>query len=66
MSLSMLKMWLSFGAMGAMAVSILFIMLSRYRLRNVFLKGITAVVAYVLMITSGLVMFYLVFSGPTN
>ncbi|WP_409298061.1 DUF2768 domain-containing protein [Peribacillus sp. SCS-26] len=59
------KMWISFAAMGFMAISILIIYLSRYKLKG-FLKIVTAVIAYVLMISAGLIMLLVVLSGPTN
>lgn len=65
MSLSMLKMWISIGAMGFMFISIIMIYLSRYKVKNGVIKFITAFIAYVLLIFSGLIIFYVVVSGPT-
>lgn len=64
MSPALLKMWISFAAMGFMFVSILLIYLSRYKLKGIF-KMLTAIVAYILMIFSGIIIFFVVFSGPT-
>ncbi|KUP06584.1 hypothetical protein Q73_08210 [Bacillus coahuilensis m2-6] len=63
---SMMKMWISFASMGFMFVSILIIFLSRYKLNNKILKFTTALIAYLLMISGGLMMIYIVFSGPTG
>ncbi|KIL48072.1 DUF2768 domain-containing protein [Jeotgalibacillus campisalis] len=59
------KMWISFGSMGFMFFSIITIYFSRYKLSNKFLKFFTALIAYVLMILAGLIMIFVVFSGPT-
>ena len=57
-----MKMWLALGAIDLC----FFILLSRHRIKNKFLKGITALVAYTLMIVSGIVIFLVVFSGPVQ
>lgn len=59
------KMWISFFSMGFMFVAIISIYLSRYKISNKVLKFITALIAYVLMIVAGLIMIFVVFSGPT-
>ncbi|MBP2240687.1 amino acid transporter [Cytobacillus eiseniae] len=64
MSDSLMKMWISLGSMGFMFVSILLIFLSRFKLKGV-LKFITALFAYILMIIAGIIIFIVVFSGPT-
>ncbi|CAH0345554.1 MULTISPECIES: DUF2768 domain-containing protein [unclassified Bacillus (in: firmicutes)] len=58
------KMWISFAAMGFMFISILTIYLSRYKLKG-FLRVFSAIFAYILMILAGLIIFFVVFSGPT-
>ncbi|MEK3934756.1 DUF2768 domain-containing protein [Sporosarcina sp. FSL W7-1349] len=60
------KMWLSFYAMGFMAISMGLIFASRHKLNNRFLKAIFALVAYSLLIISFFAMVYLVFNGPTG
>ncbi|WP_425441317.1 MULTISPECIES: DUF2768 domain-containing protein [Sporosarcina] len=60
------KMWLSFYAMGFMAISMGLIYTSRYKLKNRVLKILFAIIAYVLLITSFFAMVYLVFNGPTG
>lgn len=65
MSEGLMKMWLALGAIGFMFFAVSFILLSRHRIKNKFLKGITALVAYTLMIVSGIVIFLVVFSTCT-
>ena len=64
MSPSLMKMWVSLASMGFMFLAILLIYLSRYKFGGV-LKFVTALVAYILMIVSGIIIFLVVFSGPT-
>ena len=64
MSEGLMKMWFALGAIGFMFLTVSFILLSRHKMKNKFLKGITALVAYTLMIVSGIVIFLVVFSGP--
>ncbi|GGC87253.1 hypothetical protein GCM10007216_17410 [Thalassobacillus devorans] len=65
MSTSMLNMYISFAGIIFMFLAIGLIMLSRYKLKGI-LAGIVAVLAYIFMILSGLIIFYIVFSGPTG
>ena len=60
MSVGLIKMWFALGAIAFMFISVMFILLSRYKIRNKLLKGITAVIAYVLMIVSGFIIFIVV------
>jgi len=62
--MALMKMWISFGAMGLMFVSILLILFSRYKLNGIF-KMVTAMIAYLCMLVSGFIIFVIVFSGPT-
>ncbi|MCA0147803.1 MULTISPECIES: DUF2768 domain-containing protein [Bacillaceae] len=62
----MMKMWISFASMGFMFFAILTIYFSRYKIKQKFLRFITAFMAYILMIAGGLMMIYIVLSGPTN
>ncbi|KOP83254.1 DUF2768 domain-containing protein [Cytobacillus solani] len=64
MSPSLMKMWISLASMGFMFLAILLIYFSRFKLGGVF-KFVTALVAYILMIVSGIIIFLVVFSGPT-
>ncbi|MBF4500069.1 DUF2768 domain-containing protein [Savagea sp. SN6] len=59
------KMWLSFYGLGFMAISIGLILLSRHKIDNGILRFFTALIAWVLFITSFFIMVYLVFNGPT-
>ena len=63
---SMDKMWLSFYAMGFMAISMGLIYVSRHKLKNRFFKFIFAFIAYSLLTFSFFAMVYLVFNGPTR
>ncbi|WP_080845443.1 DUF2768 domain-containing protein [Cytobacillus gottheilii] len=65
MSVSLMKMWISLSSMGFMFISILLIYLSRFKFKNKTLKLITALIAYILMIISGIIIFLIVFGGPT-
>lgn len=65
MSPSLLKMYISFFGMACMIISLFTIYLSRFKFKG-FLKVVTAIIAYVLMIIAGLVIFFVVFSGPTS
>ena len=58
------KMWISFAGMGFMFISLLFIYVSRYKLKG-FWKGLTATIAYILMLLAGFIIFVVVVSGPT-
>jgi amino acid transporter len=64
MSPSLLKMWISLAGMGFMFFAIILIYFSRYKLKG-FFKIVTAIIAYILMILSGIIIFFVVFSGPT-
>ncbi|MCQ6277927.1 DUF2768 domain-containing protein [Bacillus sp. EB600] len=61
MSPAMLKMWISIVGMGLMFLSIIMIYFSRFKLKGMF-KILTAFIAYVLMIVSGIVIFIVLFS----
>ncbi len=62
----MLNMWISFVGMGLMILAVIAIYLSRYKCKHKFFKAITAIFAYACMITGGLIMIYIVFSGPSG
>lgn len=65
MSTSMLNMYISFAGIIFMFLAIGLIMLSRYKLKGI-LAGVVAVLAYIFMVLSGVIIFYIVFSGPTG
>lgn len=64
MSPALMKMWISLASMGFMFLAIILIYLSRYKLNGAF-KILTAIIAYILMIVSGIIIILVVFSGPT-
>ena len=64
-SLAMQKMWVSLAGIGLMAVAVLAIYLSRYKLKGI-LKFLTATIAYVSMFLAFIIMFIIIVSGPTN
>ncbi|MBT2690004.1 DUF2768 domain-containing protein [Bacillus sp. ISL-47] len=66
MSPALMKMWVSLASMGFMFLSIILIYLSRFKLKAGILKVITATIAYILMIISGIIIVLVVFSGPTS
>lgn len=61
MSPGMLKMWISIAGMGIMFLAISTIYLSRYKLKG-FLKFLTAVLAYIFLIISGITLFIVLFT----
>jgi hypothetical protein len=61
MSPGMLKMWISVAGMGLMFLAILTIYLSRFKLTGI-LRFITAAIAYILMIISGIIIFFVLFT----
>ncbi|MFD2630695.1 DUF2768 domain-containing protein [Oceanobacillus kapialis] len=64
MSLSMLKMYISFAGMLFLFLAIGFILLSRYKLKGA-LAVIVSILAYIFLIIGALIIFYIVLSGPT-
>ncbi|UFT97633.1 DUF2768 domain-containing protein [Radiobacillus kanasensis] len=65
MSASMLKMYISFAGMIFLFISIGLILLSRHKLHGVWAAGVT-LFAYLFLIVGGIIIFYIVFSGPTG
>lgn len=63
MTPGLLKMYISFVGIGSMFISVILIYLSRYKLKG-FLSTIIAVFAYIFMILAGIIIFFVVFSGP--
>ncbi|GAB2574464.1 DUF2768 domain-containing protein [Gracilibacillus alcaliphilus] len=60
----LMKMWISFGGMGALIVAMLLILWSRYKLKG-FFKFIVALIAYICLIVGGLIIILVVMSGPS-
>lgn len=65
MSESMLNMYISFAGMIFMFLAIGLIMFSRLKLKGL-ISGIVAALAYIFMILAGVIIFYIVLSGPTS
>ncbi|MFN2745580.1 MULTISPECIES: DUF2768 domain-containing protein [Bacillus] len=66
MNPGLLKMWFALGAMGLMFLAVIAIYISRYKFKNPFLKIVTSFLAYTCMLISGVIVFFVVFSGPVN
>ncbi|WP_458117447.1 DUF2768 domain-containing protein [Bacillus sp. PK6-026] len=66
MNVGLLKMWFALGSMGLMFLAVIAIYISRYKFKNRFLKLLTSFVAYTCMLISGVIVFFVVFSGPVN
>ncbi|WP_062104798.1 DUF2768 domain-containing protein [Bacillus niameyensis] len=65
MSVSMQKMWISIIGMGLFLVAMFAIYITRYKLKNKFLKIVTSIVAWLSLIVGGIIMLYIVLAGPT-
>lgn len=65
MSVSMLKMYISFAGIILLFLAIGLILLSRHKLKG-WLAGVVALLAYISLIIGGLIILYIVFSGPTR
>ncbi|GGA61244.1 DUF2768 domain-containing protein [Ornithinibacillus halotolerans] len=64
MSESMLKMWISIAGMVFLILAIGLIVLSRHKLKGIF-AIIVSFFAYVSLFLGGIIILYIVFSGPT-
>ncbi|MEN2766171.1 DUF2768 domain-containing protein [Ornithinibacillus xuwenensis] len=64
MSESMLKMWISFAGMFLLILAIGLIVLSRHKLKGIF-AIITSFFAYISLLLGGIIILYIVFSGPS-
>lgn len=62
---AMTKMWVSFASIIFLVIAVTFISLSRHKLKG-WLAKVTAFIAYISLILASLIIFYVVFSGPTN
>lgn len=65
MSPGLIKMWIALSAIGLMFISVLSISLSRAKIKG-FLKYIVAIFAYTCMIVAGILIVFVVFSGPVQ
>ncbi|CAM3974206.1 DUF2768 domain-containing protein [Lederbergia lenta] len=66
MSLSMQKMWISIIGMILLALAMFTIYISRYKLNRGILKVVTTLTAWIFMILGGLLMLFVVLTGPTS
>jgi len=58
-------MWISFASMGFMFISIILIYFSRFKLKGV-IKAIVTILAYIFMILAGIIIIFVVFTGPVS
>jgi len=65
MSLSMLKMWISFAGIFFLLLALGLIWLGRNHLKGWF-AGIISILAYISLLAGGIIIVYIVFSGPTR
>ncbi|HLS06625.1 MAG TPA: DUF2768 domain-containing protein [Bacillota bacterium] len=65
MSVSLLKMWISFAGIILLFIATGLILLSRHKLQG-WLAGLVSLIAYISLILGGLIILYIVFSGPTQ
>lgn len=65
MSEGLIKMWFSLAAMGFMFLSVIFVYFSRYKLKGV-LKAVVTSIAFILLVLAGIIIFFVVFSGPIS
>lgn len=59
-----LKEIISFVGIGLLILAILFIQLSRRKLKG-WVAGIVALLAYICLVIGALIVFFIVFSGPS-
>jgi len=58
-------MYISFGGMALLIVAAVLIELSRRKLKGIF-SVLTALIAYFSFFAGGIIILYIVFSGPTG
>ncbi|MFY4775968.1 DUF2768 domain-containing protein [Metabacillus sp. RGM 3146] len=66
MSPALLKMWIALSSMVFMFVAVFAVYFSRYKLKNRVLKVLFSSAAYLFLIFAGLIILFVVFSGPVN
>lgn len=59
------KMWISFAGIIFLVVAVTFISLSRYKLKG-WLAKIVSFIAYMSLFLATIIIFYIVFSGPSD
>ncbi|WP_243386501.1 DUF2768 domain-containing protein [Bacillus kexueae] len=65
MTPALMKMWIALASMGFMFISVFSIYLSRFKLKG-FWRILFSIIAYIFMILAGIIIFFVVFSGPVN
>ncbi|AST92260.1 DUF2768 domain-containing protein [Sutcliffiella cohnii] len=60
----LMKMWISFVGMGFMIISVLLVYFTRFKLKNRIVKGILNTISFILILLAGIIIFFVVFSGP--
>ncbi|WP_085992025.1 DUF2768 domain-containing protein [Oceanobacillus senegalensis] len=65
MSISMLKMYISFAGMIFLFLAMGLIYLGRHKLKG-WIARIVSLLAYICLILGGFIILYIVFSGPTR
>ncbi|AZB43351.1 DUF2768 domain-containing protein [Bacillus sp. FJAT-42376] len=66
MTPGLIKMWIALSSMVFMFIAVFSIYLSRYKIKSGILKGIVSAAAYLFMISAGILMIFVVFSGPVS
>lgn len=65
MTPALVKMWIALASMAFMFISVFSIYLSRYKLKG-FWRVFFSIIAYIFMVLAGIIIFFVVFSGPVN
>ena len=65
MSVSMLKMYISFVGIILLFLALGLIWLSRTKLKG-WLAGVVSLLAYISLVLGGFIIVYIVFTGPTG
>lgn len=65
MSQGLMKMWIALASMAFMFIAVFSIYLSRFKLKG-FWKLLFTIIAYIFMVLAGIIIFFVVFSGPVN
>ena len=65
MTPGLIKMWFALASMGFMFIAVIGIYFSRYKFNGV-LKVITASIAYFFMVIAGIIILFVVATGPVS
>ncbi|KZZ86430.1 DUF2768 domain-containing protein [Bacillus sp. SJS] len=66
MTPGLLKMWIALSSIAFMFVAVFSIYISRYKIKSGIVKMLISAAAYFFMIAAGLLMIFVVFSGPVS